>query len=78
MKQEIVEKFITKMWPDNKFEIINYELMPRFDFNESGQFVESDSAIFIDMRMSDSSVNGYEVSITLQKFTGYKFSITIF
>ena len=77
MKQKIVEEYITKMWSDNKFEIINYELLPKFDFNDSGQFVETDSAIFIDMRMSDSSINGYEVSVTLQKFTGYEFSITV-
>ena len=40
------------MFPDANIEIISYELMPRFDFNENDQFVETDSAIFMDLKYS--------------------------
>jgi hypothetical protein len=77
MRQELVETFIEKMYPDSEFNIVSYEKMPRFDFNESGQFVEVDSAIFIDMKISNLPVEKYELSVMLEKFTGYEFSITI-
>ena len=48
--------------------------MPRFDFNDSGQFVEGESAIFIDMRISGVE-NNYEITGMLEKFTGFEFRI---
>ena len=76
MKQVIVEQFLKTMYPDIEIKIKNYVLMPRFDFNEKGQFVEGESAIFIDV-YTNSLFDEYLVSDELQKFTGYEFSITI-
>jgi len=76
MKQEIVEKFINKMFPDAKIEIISYELMPRFDFNDKNEFVEIESAIFMDLKCSGIDET-YLVSKYINKFTGYECSITI-
>lgn len=63
------------MYPEFEIQIKRYELKPRFDFNEKGQFVEGDSAIFIDI-ITNSSFDEYIVSNELEKFTGYEFSIT--
>jgi hypothetical protein len=75
MKQSIVEQFFKIMYPDLDIKIKNYELMPRFDFNEKGQFVEGDSAIFIDV-ITNSLFDEYLVGNELTQFTGYEFSIT--
>lgn len=74
MRQELVETFIKTMYPDIEFTIINYEKMPRFDFNESGHFIETDSAIFIDMKISKME-NKYELTAMIEKFTGFEFRI---
>jgi hypothetical protein len=74
MRQELVEVFIKKMYPDSEFNIVSYEKMSRFDFNDSGQFVEGESAIFIDMRISGVE-NNYEITGMLEKFTGFEFRI---
>lgn len=74
MRQELVETFIKKMYPDSEFSIVSYEKMPRFDFNDSGQFVETDSAIFIDMKISKME-NKYELTAMIEKFTGFEFRI---
>ena len=75
MKQSIVEQFFKTMYPDLDIRIKNYELMPRFDFNDKGQFVEGDSAIFIDV-ITNSLFDEYNVGYELTQFTGYEFSIT--
>ena len=78
MKQELVEKFLTKMYPDIEIKIISYELMSRFDFNDNGQFVEVDPSIFMDLKILNNE-NEVQLEITkyLTKFTGYEFSITL-
>jgi hypothetical protein len=74
MKQELVETFIKKMYPHIEFTIISYEKMPKFDFNDSGQFVEGDPAIFIDMQILEMD-NKYELTAMIEKFTGFEFRI---
>ena len=58
-------------------EIISYELMPRFDFNENNHFVETDPAIFMDLKYSGDSEIPPRIGYYIQKFTGFECSVTV-
>lgn len=79
MKQELFERFIKKMYSDTEFNILSYEIMPKFDFNESGHFLEVDPTIFIEMKQKSPKdlIDEYEMAWKLEIMTGYGFSITI-
>lgn len=74
MRQDVVENFIKKMYPDAEFKIVTYNKLPRFNFNKHNQFIEGESAIFIDMKISKVE-NKFELIGMLEKFTGFEFSI---
>jgi len=71
MKQEIFEKFITKMYPEIKYSLLEYEVLKRYMLNESDEFVNDTPAIRISIKLHNGDINENDLVDMFESFTGF-------
>ena len=75
MKRDMIEKMITKLFPDQKIEVVNYEILSKNKLNENGEWVLDTPAVFVDIRCEDFDNKGLYLTDYFTNFTGHEFAI---
>lgn len=79
MKREIVEKIFSKLYPNNKITIIDYESFGKNMLNEDNKWVPDGVVVFVTVKIKDSDGNesyfGGSMSEEVSMYTGSEFSI---
>lgn len=71
MKQEIFEKFITTMYPDIKYSLLEYEVLKRYMLNESNEFVNDTPSIRISIKIHNGEIDENDLTDMFESFTGF-------
>ena len=75
MKRDMFEKMITKLFPDQKIEVVSYEILSKNKLNEDGEWVLDTTAVFVDIRCEDFDNKGLYLTDYFTNFTGHEFAI---
>ena len=76
MKREIFEKMINKLYPDEKMEVVSYEILEKNMLNENGEWVLDRPAVFVGLRFDNNNQLSLNLTDYFTNFTGYEFSIS--
>ena len=76
MRREIFEKMLDKLYPDKKIEVVSYEILPKNQLNESGEWIPDTPAVFVGVRFND--IDNVDINLTnyFSEFTGFEFSVS--
>ena len=75
MKRDMFEKMITKLFPDQKIEVVNYEILSKNKLVENGEWVLDTPAVFVDIRCEDFDIKGLYLTEYFTNLTGHEFAI---
>jgi hypothetical protein len=75
VRREIFETMLNKLYPDNKIEVVNYEILGKNQLNESGEWVPDTPAVFVGVRLNGTNIEGVGLTNYFTDFTGFEFSI---
>jgi len=75
MKREVFEKMIDKLFPEQKIEVVSYEILEKNKLNENNEWILDTPAVFVDIRCSDFDNKGLYLTEYFTNFTGYEFAI---
>jgi hypothetical protein len=77
MKQEFVEKMISKVIPNTQFEIKSYELLEKQFLTPEGNWVPDSPAIFIGITILKEGDDLSKTNLTefLTNITGFEFAV---
>lgn len=73
MKQEIFEKFLKKLYPDNDIVIIEYDILEKYEINDNNEWVTDTPSVFVTIKSDDTTI--IDLTKFLENFTPYEFSI---
>lgn len=73
MKQEIFEKFLKKLYPDNNIVIIEYDILEKYEINDNNEWVTDTPSVFVTIKSDDTTI--IDLTNFLENFTPYEFSI---
>lgn len=75
MRREIFEKMIDTLYPDQKIEVVSYEILEKNKLDENGEWVLDTPAVFVDIRCNDFDAKGLYLTEYFTDFTGHEFAI---
>lgn len=76
MRRDIFEKIMTKLYPDEKIEVVSYEILEKNMLNENGEWVLDTPAVFVELRFDSNNQLSLNLTDYFTNFTGYEFSIS--
>jgi hypothetical protein len=76
VKREIFESMLKKLYPNDKFEVVSYEILSKNQLNESGEWIPDSPAIFVGLRFTDVDLKHINLTNYFSDFTGFEFSIS--
>lgn len=76
MRRDIFEKIMTKLYPDEKIEVVSYEILEKNMLNENGEWVLDSPAVFVGLRFHNNDQLSLNLTEYFTNFTGYEFSIS--
>ena len=75
MKRDMFEKMITKLFPDQKIEVVSYEVLSKNKLDGNCECVLDTPAVFVDIRCEDFDNKGLYLTDYFTNFTGHEFAI---
>lgn len=75
MNRDLFEKMIDKLYPDQKIEVVSYEVLEKNKLDENGEWVSDLPAIFVDIRCDNFDNKGLYLTDYFTNFTGHEFAI---
>ena len=76
MRREIFEKMLNKLYPDSKIEVVSYEILPKNQLSESGEWIPDTPAVFVGIRFKDLDKIDINLTDYFSEFTGFEFSVS--
>jgi hypothetical protein len=74
VRREIFEKILKKRYPEQRVQIISYEILEKNKY-ENNEWVLDTPAVFVEIRCDKDNSEFNELTKFLFDFTGYEFSI---
>lgn len=64
------------MYPDEKIEVVSYEILPKNQLNEFGEWIPDTPAVFVGLRFYNSDRLDINLTNFFSDFTGFEFSVS--
>jgi len=75
VRREIFEKMINTLYPDQKIEVVSYEILSKNKLDENDKWISDTPAVFVDIRCQDFDDKGLYLTDYFTNFTGHDFAI---
>jgi len=75
VRREIFEKMINTLYPDQKIEVVSYEILSRDKLGENDKWVSDTPSVFVNIRCEDFDNKDLDLDLYFTDFTGYEFVI---
>lgn len=75
MNKETIQQIFDILYPELKIVVMEVEILPRQQLNESNEWVENTDAYFVGVILKEFPSRSSNISETVSMYTGFEFNV---